>query len=354
MPPLGSVGDHYPTRSAPSRRRSHARSALEQEPAGRRRSDRTHGANRPPPIRWRRTAGVPPALSSDDPPLDPRRLRGEVRGLAIIRIDDPLDLRIADFRDVRERDLAGRRGGFIAEGEVVLNVLARGGRYRVRALLIAEKRITKLAPLIAAFGDEVDVYAAGQEVMDAIAGFPIHRGVLAHGERAGPLSPAALLAAAGPRALVVALFGIANHDNIGGIFRNAAAFGVAGVLLDSTCCDPLYRKAIRVSVGATLSVPFARLGPDDDAVELLRAQGFTPLALSPGGRTPLSALSRPARAAVLLGAEGPGLPAAILARADSIAIPMAGAFDSLNVATTSGIVLHHLASVPALTWARRR
>jgi tRNA G18 (ribose-2'-O)-methylase SpoU len=265
--------------------------------------------------------------------------------LTIVRIDDPLDSRIAPFRDVRERDLTGREGGFIAEGEVVLNVLARSGRHRARSLLIAEKRLDRLAPLIAAFGEDVAVYAAGQAVMDAIAGFHIHRGILAHGERAAALSAAELLPVCEPGALVVVLFGIANHDNIGGVFRNAAAFGAAGVLLDPTCCDPLYRKAIRVSVGAALSLPFARFGPKEDSIAVLRAHGFTPLALSPSGGTPLKVVARPPRPAVLLGAEGPGLPAEILARADTIAIPMAGAFDSLNVATTSGIVLHHLAAI---------
>lgn len=253
------------------------------------------------------------------------------------------------FRDVRERDLAGRLGGFIAEGEVVLNVLARDRHHRARSVMIAEKRLQKLTPLIERLGDDVAVYKAGQVVMDAIAGFPIHRGILAYGERAPALTAADLLTAEGPATLapatlVVVLFGIANHDNMGGVFRNAAAFGAKAVLLDSTCCDPLYRKAIRVSVGATLSVPFARLAPGEDAVALLRAHGYTPLALSPSGRTPLSSLARPARAAVLLGAEGPGLPVDILERAETIAIPMAGAFDSLNVATTSGIVLHHLAT----------
>src|ERR1019366_7751439 len=98
----------------------------------------------------------------------------DIHSLAIIRIDDPRDPRIAPFRDVRERDLAGRDGGFIAEGEVVLNVLAR-----TRRLLVPEKRLVKLAPLIAALGEDIAVYAAGQDVMDAIAGFHIHRGILA-------------------------------------------------------------------------------------------------------------------------------------------------------------------------------
>jgi len=260
----------------------------------------------------------------------------------IIRIDDPADPRIAAFRDVRERDVAGRENGFIAEGEVVLRVLSRTTLYRTRAVLLAEKRVEKLAPLVGAFSADVPIYWAGQAVMDAIAGFPIHRGILAFGERGDPPAPDALLADLPARAIVLALFGIANHDNIGGIFRNAAAFGADAVLIDATCCDPLYRKAIRVSVGGALTVPFTRLGGGEDAVGLLARHGFETLALSPAGATRLADLAPPARAAVLLGAEGPGLPDAVLARADAIAIPMAGGFDSLNVATTSGIVLHHL------------
>jgi tRNA G18 (ribose-2'-O)-methylase SpoU len=153
---------------------------------------------------------------------------------------------------------------------------------------------------------------------------------------------AGLLAAAPAGAPVLALFGIANHDNIGGIFRNAAAFGAAGVLLDPTCCDPLYRKAIRVSVGAALIVPFARLATGEDAIALLARSGFTALALSPGGTATLAGLERPPRPALLLGAEGPGLPQAILDRALTVRIPMAGGFDSINVATASGIALHQL------------
>jgi tRNA G18 (ribose-2'-O)-methylase SpoU len=261
----------------------------------------------------------------------------------ITPIADPADPRVEPFRNVRDRDLAGSHGGFIAEGEVVLRVLARS-RMTTRAVLVDAKRLAALAPILSAFPDETPVYAAGQAVMDEIAGFHIHRGVLAFGERTAEPSAEALLTRVHGPARVVALFGVANHDNLGGVFRNAAAFGASAVLLDATSCDPLYRKAIRVSVGAALIVPFARLAADEDPLDLLARHGFEPLALSPAGATPLSQLAPPARAAILLGAEGPGLPPELLARARTVAIPMAGDFDSLNLAVTSGIVLHHLSN----------
>jgi tRNA G18 (ribose-2'-O)-methylase SpoU len=260
----------------------------------------------------------------------------------LVPIDDPADERIGAYRDVRERDLVGREGLFIAEGEVVLNLLVRRARHRVVSLLLAEKRVAALRPLIDLLPDDVPVHVAGQAAMDAIVGFPLHRGMLALGRRGAEPPPDALLARAGDRAHVVVLFGIANHDNMGGIFRNAAAFGVDAVLLDADSCDPLYRKAIRVSVGAALVVPFARLKRDEDVLRLLERHGFSALALTPSGAADLRDLVPPAKAAVLLGAEGPGLPADILARAVAVRIPMAPGFDSLNVATASGIVLHHL------------
>jgi tRNA G18 (ribose-2'-O)-methylase SpoU len=261
-----------------------------------------------------------------------------------IPIDDPNDPRIAAYRDIRERDLVGRDGHFIAEGEVVLKVLVASARHRMTSLLVVDKRADGLRPLLAGLPGDIPLYRAPQAVFDGIAGFPMHRGILAIGRRQPPPAADALLAAMGPRALVVLLFGIANHDNIGGIFRNAAAFGADAVILDGQCCDPHYRKAIRVSVGASLIVPFARLGAGEDAVDLLGRHGFETLSLSPAGETPLASLARPPRVAALFGTEGPGLPADLLARTRTVAIPMAGGFDSLNVATTSGIVLHHLAS----------
>jgi len=152
-----------------------------------------------------------------------------------------------------------------------------------------------------------------------------------------------LIATLPDAAVVVALFGIANHDNIGGIFRNAAAFGANAVLLDDACCDPLYRKAIRVSVGAALKVPFARFD-GADPIAMLRDAGFEVLALSPAGGATLASYRRGRRVATLFGAEGPGLSEDLLAQARTVRIPMAGGFDSLNVATTSGIVLAYLSA----------
>ncbi len=261
----------------------------------------------------------------------------------IIPITDPDDPRIEAYAQVRERDLVGRRGGFIAEGEVVLNVLLGSeSRCRASSLLVAEKRLERLKPLIDRLPSDVPVYAAGQGVMDAIVGFHIHRGIMARGVRPAGPGAEALLNALSPRALVLVLFGISNHDNMGGLFRNAAAFGADAVLLDAACCDPLYRKAIRVSVGAALKVPFARLPVGEDPLALLERTGFTALALSPGGAEPLAGLARPDRAAVLLGAEGAGLDEALLRRARTVAIPMAAGWDSLNVAAASAVMLHEL------------
>jgi len=262
----------------------------------------------------------------------------------IIEIYDPDDPRIDHYRDIRERDLVGRAGLFVAEGKVVVEKLVGTALHRPLSLLIAAKRLDGLQPLLAQLADDVPVFVAAQPVLDAIAGFAMHRGILAIGRRTDVPDADALLARLRGDGDVLLLSGIANHDNIGGIFRNAAAFGAAAVLLDADCCDPLYRKAIRVSVGATLLVPTARLGRDEDALALLDRHGFAPVALSPAGATPLADWRPGPRNAMLLGAEGPGLSADILARARSLRIAMAAGFDSLNVATTSGIVLHHLAT----------
>ncbi len=262
----------------------------------------------------------------------------------MIVIDDPDDPRIAAYRDIRERDLVGRQSLFIAEGEVVLRHLLASPRFETRSVLLAEKRAAKLAPVAAALRPDAPIYVASQRTIDAVAGFALHRGVLAVGGKGEALTARALLAALPPDATVLVLQGIGNHDNMGGLFRNAAAFGAAAVLLDPTCCDPLYRKAIRVSVGAALITPYARLGPDEDVVDLLTCHGVAPVALSPTGAERLSDIVPSGRTAVILGAEGPGLSSDLLARCRTVRIPMAAGFDSLNVAVTGGIVLHRLAS----------
>ncbi|QRG07107.1 RNA methyltransferase [Xanthobacter dioxanivorans] len=267
----------------------------------------------------------------------------------IVPVADADDPRIADYRAVRERDLVGRQGRFMAEGEVVLRLLAArlgaAGGHRLLSVLLSQAQAERLPDLVARLPDDVPVFVAGQAAMDAVVGFPIHRGILALGQARPLPEPGALLDALGPRALVVAALGLTNHDNMGGIFRNAAAFGADAVLIDEASCDPLYRKAIRVSVGASLVVPFARMPDAAGLLDLLRARGFEVVALSPSGSEPLSRLVRPPRVAALFGTEGPGLPAAVMAQVRTVAIPMAPGFDSLNVATTSGIVLHHLAGV---------
>ena len=264
-----------------------------------------------------------------------------MRPVRVTGADDP---RVAAYRDIRERDLVGREGGFIAEGEVVLRVLATQSAHACVSVLIDERRLAKLTPILEALPADTPVYLADREVVDGIAGFPLHRGILAIGRRAAAPSVDELLANAPERAVVLALFGISNHDNMGGLFRNAAAFGAHAVLLGPDCCDPLYRKAIRVSVGAALRVPFAYLGESDDPITTLAAHGFESLALSPAGANTLAELKPGGRTAVLMGAEGPGLSHPLLARCRTVQIPMAASWDSLNVATTSGIVLHHLAT----------
>lgn len=259
-----------------------------------------------------------------------------------IHIDDPEDPRVATYRNVRERDLSGRQGRFIAEGKVVLNVLFSAGRFEAESVLILENRLSGMAGTLAQAPAGMPVYVAPDGVMDAIAGFHIHRGILAIGRKRPPETAEALLASLPRRALIVVLIGIANHDNVGAIFRNAAAFGADAVLLDETSCDPLYRKAIRVSVGAVLKVPFVKTGNAAALAEAIGQAGFEQIALSPAGATDIRDIERPARAALYLGTEGDGLPESLLQRLKTVRITMAEGFDSLNVAAASAIALHRL------------
>ena len=266
--------------------------------------------------------------------------------MSILTVEDPEDPRVADFRDIRERDLTGREGLFVAEGEVVLNVLlSPQSLCRPKALLMAAHRIERRAALLARVPEGVPIYAASQTVLDRIAGFELHRGMLAIGVKPEAHDIEVLLGRLPERAVVLAASGVGNHDNMGGLFRNAAAFGAAAVLRDDRCCDPFYRKSIRVSVGAVLRTPTAVAESLNAMVDQLEAAGVEVIALSPSAREPLTALRREGRQALLVGSEGPGLPDAIMDRIRTVGIPMAGGFDSLNVATSAAIALHHLSDV---------
>lgn len=260
-----------------------------------------------------------------------------------IRIDDPEDPRLAPYRDIRERDLVGRQGLFVAEGKVVLDVLFSAGRFRAQSALVLESRLAGMEETFAK-APEMPIYVASPAVIDTVAGFHVHRGILAIGERGAAEDIDALLSRLPDRALIVVLVGIANHDNMGSIFRNAAAFGADAVILDGACCDPLYRKAIRVSVGAALKVPFAIAG-DASLAERLAVHGFDQFALSPRGSSDIADVQRPRRAALYLGTEGEGLPSRLLDRLQTVRIAIAPGFDSLNVAAASAIALHRLADL---------
>ncbi len=264
-----------------------------------------------------------------------------------ITITDPDHIAVQPFRDIKERDLTGREGLFIAEGEVVLNVLlSPASRCEPVAILIAEKRWEALRPLVERASMDVPVYLASQDVLNAIAGFDLHRGILAIGRKPEPVSLDVFLDGLegdAERQILVVASGIGNHDNMGGIFRNAAAFGAAGVILDQACCDPFYRKAIRVSVGAILRTRVARVPTASEIVSGLQGRGFDVLALTPSAQMQLADYRPSKRTAILLGSEGPGLPLAVIDQCTPVGIRMAGGFDSLNVAVTSGIALHQMA-----------
>ncbi|HEV7318641.1 MAG TPA: RNA methyltransferase [Ensifer sp.] len=268
---------------------------------------------------------------------------------SVLRIDDPADPRIAGFVSIKERDLTGRQGRFIAEGTVVLRMLAAaheaGRGFAAEAILLLESRVSGVEDILRRFPPDVPVYVANAAVFDAIAGFNMHRGVLALGRRDGERDRDALIASLASSSLVLAACGISNHDNMGALFRNAAAFGVDAVLMDETSCDPMYRKAIRVSVGSVLTVPFAREGCVATLIERLQLADFAIWGLSPAGKTDLGAIQPAPRTALLMGTEGEGLLPSVLASIRTARIRQRPGLDSLNVSTAAGIALHQVALI---------
>ena len=262
-------------------------------------------------------------------------------------VDEPEDPRLADYAHLRSQDrrvgLERERGIFSVEGLLALQALLRSG-HAVRSVLLDRRRLDGVGSLLA----DVDapVYAASSEVIQSIAGFAFHRGVLAVAERPAPIAVDEISAGTGRLLLVE---GVNDYENLGALYRNAAAFGVDGVLLDPTTTDPLYRRVVRVSLGHVLSTPTARVDRDEwpAAVAALANDGIVVLALTPhDGAEAIDEVAQdpPRRWALLVGAEGPGLsPGAPASCGSERAHPPRGTgVDSLNVATAAAIALHRL------------
>jgi tRNA G18 (ribose-2'-O)-methylase SpoU len=260
-------------------------------------------------------------------------------------VEDPEDPRLTDYREIRDAERRRRSGTFIAEGRQVVRRLLDVGRYRARSALVTPPALDALGAALAAAG--VPTYLVRQDIVKAIVGIEFHHGCLAVGERGAEHTLEAVLAEARGGCVVV-LEDLGDASNVGAIFRNALAFGAGAMLISPGTADPLYRKAIRVSAGAAVALPFARLADWPRDLECLRDAGYTLLALTPrpeavdiralGTRRP-----RPPRVALLLGTEGRGLSAGALGAADlQVRIPMAPEMDSLNVATAGAVALHWL------------
>lgn len=265
-------------------------------------------------------------------------------GARFIRVVDADDSRVAEFRDIRERDLVGRKGRFIAEGRVVLNLLAASVSFEAEKILILDSRIDGMRDVLTRFHADIPIYVCSRIVIDRIAGFPMHRGILAVGRTRQPPALAHLLGQLGETGFVLVCAGISNHDNLGSLFRNAAAFGTDFVCLDGRCCDPLYRKAIRVSVGTVLTMPYARVAQTEAVLDALQSADFDVRALSPAGATAIAAFRPGHRVALVVGTEGDGLSETVLTRLQTLRVSQAPSVDSLNVAVAAGIALHHVAS----------
>jgi tRNA G18 (ribose-2'-O)-methylase SpoU len=260
-----------------------------------------------------------------------------VRVVPVIASDDP---RLSDFRNLMDADVRpDRRGIVIGEGVNVVQRLV-ASPYPVRAVFGVPERIEALRPFLEPF--DVPAYVADKWLLSEVVGFRVTRGVLASADRPAAPDVSVLLSAA---RRVAVLESLNDFENLGALFRNAAAFGVDAVLLDPQCADPLYRRSVRVSMGHVLQVPFAVLpGAWPSSLSLLRDARFSLLGLTPDPSADrLRDVEPPARWAVLLGAEGPGLSREALAAADlRVRIPMAPGVDSLNVATAAAVAFAHL------------
>lgn len=267
--------------------------------------------------------------------------------MPVIPVVDPDDPRIHIFQGLRDHVLRQRReesggdmdGVFVSEGDVVVERALVAG-YRLHAILIDGRRNK---PLPDAVGPDVPVYAAGPEVLQRITGYHLHRGMLACFHRRALPSLATVLSAT--RTTVV-LEGVNNPTNMGVILRAAAGLAVDSFLLDPTCCDPLYRRSARVSMGEAFALPYARLEAFPQGLAPLRAAGMTILALTPAPDADdigQLVVEPDEPVALVLGSEGPGLTTETMAAADRrVRIPMAGRVDSINVGSAAAVAFYAL------------
>ena len=268
-----------------------------------------------------------------------------MQAATVIDITDPTDSRVDDFRDLnsvdRRPDLPSGKGLVIAEGVLVVKRML-ASRYIPHACLGTDRRLGELRAEGALAGAAAPFYRVSPEVMAAVVGFHLNRGVLAAARRPPELGLAEVLGDAGT---VAVLEGVNDHENLGSIFRNAAGLGVDAVVIGAGCADPLYRRAVRVSMGHVLLVPFARAADWPRDIDVLRGNGFRLLAMTPDGQARLlpevmAGLGRE-KVAIAVGAEGPGLTAAVLRAADArVRIPMSRGTDSLNVATAAALAFY--------------
>ena len=260
----------------------------------------------------------------------------------VTRIEDPKDERLQDYFGLTDVALRRRtepeRGLYIAESEKVIR-RALGAGHRPRSYLMAERWLADLADLVEQAGrDGVPVFVGEHDVIEAMTGFHLHRGALASMQRPELVSPELLLQGA---TRVAVLEDIVDHTNVGAVFRSAAALGVDAVLVTPRCADPLYRRSVRVSMGTVFQVPWTRIDPWPEGVDLLRDNGFTVAAFALSddavGLDDLAA-DPPKRLALILGTEGDGISRRVLEGSDLVVkIPMAGGVDSLNVAAASAV-----------------
>jgi tRNA G18 (ribose-2'-O)-methylase SpoU len=263
--------------------------------------------------------------------------------MIVTRLDDQNDILLADYRNVPDPDLVARRGLFVAEGRLVVRRLLTQRRVKARSVMVTEAAFAALEDVFTTHAD-LPVFVVGQHVMNTINGFNMHRGCLALGERPSPLDWREIASRA--RRLAV-LEAIGNVDNIGSLFRNAAAFGADAILLGPSCADPFYRKAIRTAMGAVFSIPFATVDEWPGGLAALRTRGYATVGMTPAGDAAMlcdvavAVAGRPW--AMVLGHEGDGLTAAALDACEFRArIPMATGVDSLNVATAAAIGFYEL------------